>query len=292
MTTHIPLTAENIDIFLKESKVREGRGHKFWADFVTHTKFVVENPSTADPTSSDFRAYQLELWKLISTRSNYDALSCESNNNIQSEPSIQQTYPFTSRSPKEVGSYFLGVANIVQKMPVPVGARVVEFGVGYGHLTRMLSNLGYQVDAVDIESRFLQLLPALSLPGAEKIALHSSSFVDVFFQKETIDAFVFYECFHHCLDHGKLISKMYDALRSGGAIMFAAEAFYDDWFDFPWGVRTDGHSVWAIRNFGWMELGFRKSFISSVLSQQGFELEWSSLNEAGSYGELLIARKA
>jgi hypothetical protein len=85
---------------------------------------------------------------------------------------------------------------------------------------------------------------------------------------------------------------MRKALRPGGAIVFAAEAFYDDWFDYPWGLRTDGHSVWAIRSFGWMELGFRKSYVQESLTRLGFVLEWSSLPDAGPYGELLIARLA
>jgi len=290
MTTHIPLTAQAIDEFIDAARERLKDSHKSWADFVTHVKFVVEDPPVGDPNSQEFLRYQLDLWRTVSGRERYDALECEANDYIPPELSIQRTYPFTSRDPHEIGSYFLGIANIVRKMPVPVGSKIVEFGVGYGHLTRMLANMGYHVDAVDIETRFLELLPKFSLPGAQPINLQNLAFVDTTYGAHSVDAFLFYECFHHCLDHGRLIQQMRNALKPGGAIIFAAEAFYDDWFDFPWGLRTDGHSVWAIRNFGWMELGFRKTFIADTLERCGFSLNWSSLVDAGPYGELLVAQ--
>lgn len=290
MTTHIPLNAQTIDKFMAEASLRLKDSHKSWADFVNQMKFMVENPSMAEPSSEEFLKYQLELWRTVSARSHYDAAECEANNHVQLDLSIQQTYPFISRDPQEIGSYFLGIANITRKLPVPVGSRIVEFGVGYGHLTRMLASMGYQVDAVDIETRFLELLPKFSLPGSEPITLRHLAFADATYETQSVDAFLFYECFHHCLDHARLIRHMRRALKPGGAIIFAAEPFYDDWFDFPWGVRTDGQSVWAIRSSGWMELGFRKTFIADFLTQQGFSLDWSSLPDAGAYGELLIAR--
>ena len=290
MTTHIQLSAETINHFVAEATERLKENHKSWADYVTHVKFVVDVPSDIEPNSEQFLKYQLDLWRTISARSIYDPIACETNDYIASDISIQTTYPFSSQHPQEIGSYFLGVANIVQKLPVPVGSRIVEFGVGYGHLTRMLANIGYTVEAVDIESRFLELLPKLALPGAQPIYRRHMAFADADYEAASVDAFIFYECFHHCLDFASLVRKMRQALKPGGCIIFAAEAFYDDWFDFPWGVRLDGHSVWAIRNFGWMELGFRKSYIGNFLTEEGLTLDWSSLTEAGAYGELLIAR--
>jgi len=290
MTTHIPFSVAAIDHFMVEATERLQDSHKSWADFVTHVKFVLDAAPGAEPNSDEFLNFQLDLWRIVSGRSRYDAVECETNEHIALEASIQSTYPFSSRHPEEVGSYFFGVANIVHKLPVPVGSRIVEFGVGYGHLTRMLANMGYDVEAVDIENRFLDLLSDLALPGAQPIKVRHAGFVDADYEPDSVDAFIFFECFHHCLDFARLIRQMRRALKPGGCIIFAAEPFYDDWFDFPWGVRLDGHAVWAIRNSGWMELGFRKSYIADFLMQEGLTLDWSSLGEAGAYGELLIAR--
>lgn len=292
MTRHVPLSHESIDEFIREAAQRHEVSHQSWANFVTHTKFVLDDVPNLAPSSSGFLDFQIELWKKISGRSEYDAFKCEANENVNQEPSIQTTYPFISRNTQEIGSYLLGVANIVKKFPVPVVSRVVEFGVGYGHLTHILANSGFQVEAIDIEPRFLELLPKMAIPGAEPITCRAASFVDATFEAQSIDAFVFFECFHHCIEHARLLQNIRQALKPGGAIVFAAEAFYDDWFDFPWGLRTDGHSVWAIRKFGWMELGFRKSYMESSLETLGFSLEWSALPDAGAYGDLLIARLA
>lgn len=290
MTRHIPLSQQAIDQFLQEGAVLQQESHESWADFVTHTKFVLNDVPDLSPDSKEFIDFQLDLWKTVSGRSDYDAFQCEVNDFVAPVPSIQTTYPFSSRNTQEIGSYLLGVANIIRKFPVPVGSRVVEFGVGYGHLTRTLADAGFKVEAIDIEPRFFDLLPKLAHPGAEPITTRAASFVDATFEPQSIDAFVFFECFHHCLEHRRLLQNMAKALKPGGAIVFAAEAFYDDWFDFPWGLRTDGHSVWAIRSFGWMELGFRKTFMERCLKDLGFALEWSALADVGAYGELMIAR--
>ena len=38
------------------------------------------------------------------------------------------------------------------------GATIVEYGIGWGHTTLALAQLGYNVIAVDIEEKFLKLV--------------------------------------------------------------------------------------------------------------------------------------
>ena len=124
--------------------------------------------------------------------------------------------------------------------------------------------MGFDVKAIDIEQRYLDMLQQMALPGSSKIETELVSFNNSEYEAESVDAFVFFECFHHCLSHATLIERLSRTLRPGGRIIFAAEPFYDVWFYFPWGIRLDGHAVWAVRNYGWMELGFRKSYICDL----------------------------
>ena len=92
----------------------------------------------------------------------------------------------------------------------------------------------------------------------------TGAFLDVDKLGRTFDAVLFYESFHHCSDHRGLIAKLAGILNSGGKIFFAAEPIFDG-FPVPWGVRVDGESLWAIRQNGWLELGFQESYFVRTL---------------------------
>jgi hypothetical protein len=79
---------------------------------------------------------------------------------------------------------------------------------------------------------------------------------------------VFFESFHHCADHNRLLRALAAALAPGGHVYFGAEPITRD-FPVPWGIRTDGESLWAIRQNGWLELGFRESYFRTALRRAG-----------------------
>jgi len=288
----IELNEANLKEFVTDSQQKMRDSHAVWHEHVNSTKFTPPEGCPDDPFSQDYLNFQLDIWKLISKRKTYHEGECEKNEYIAIAPSIKTTYPFSTGNPAEVGRYFGGISNIFRHLEKPPGSTIVEYGVGYGHLTRMLADGGYDVTAVDIEERFLSLLHNLQHPGAAQIKTVHDSFVGAQFPSFSVDAFIFFECFHHCLEHEALIASMSKALKPDGVILFAAEAFYDDWFDYPWGLRLDGHSVWAINQFHWMELGFRKTYMETMLARYKFKVEWSSVADLGAYGEMLVARRS
>jgi hypothetical protein len=58
-------------------------------------------------------------------------------------------------------------------------------------------------------------------------------------------------------------------LKEGGMAVFASEPITEA-FPLPWGVRMDGMSVWSIRRFKWLELGFKESYFLQTLQQNGW----------------------
>jgi len=60
---------------------------------------------------------------------------------------------------------------------------------------------------------------------------------------------------------------------------------------FPWGLRYDGESIWAITCNKWLELGFSKSFFMSVFSGIGMSID-ELPDESGFLGSSWIARLA
>ena len=66
-----------------------------------------------------------------------------------------------------------------------------------------------------------------------------------------------------------LFDKLAKVLNPGGKVFFAAEPI-NDGFPSPWGVRLDGESLWAIRDNGWLELGFQESYFVRTLQRTGW----------------------
>lgn len=292
MTVILDLSTENIVSFVDNANaLLENEGHAEWHKFVDGHKFVVPATSIpSDVTSIEYENFQLDLWKKVTGRNEYVAFDCEANNNLKHVGGITETYPFVTRDRQTIKNYFAAINAIFEKIDLNPPADIIEFGTGWGHTVRFLSNSGFDVTALDIEREFLDLIPRLSLPGARDIKLIHSDFICNELEENAYDVAIFFECFHHCLNHRELISLLKKVLRAKGKIIFCAEAFYDDWFDYPWGLRLDGHSVWAIRNFGWLELGFTKTYVQDILRAEGFEVEWSTVDGIGPYGEFLVAR--
>jgi SAM-dependent methyltransferase len=88
---------------------------------------------------------------------------------------------------------------------------------------------------------------------------------------EEFDAILFYECFHHASDHMRLLGSLAKRLRPGGQLVLASEPIWDG-FPMPWGLRLDGNSLWAIRNFGWLELGYTESYFREALARTGWSV--------------------
>jgi SAM-dependent methyltransferase len=110
---------------------------------------------------------------------------------------------------------------------------------------------------MDIEGKFLEILRRRAArESILTINTIQGEFLDLPDTPHVYNAALFFECFHHCIGFKVLLERLRSVIKPGGRIVFCGEVFYGDWFDFPWGVRLDGQSVWAIRSFGWMELGF------------------------------------
>jgi len=113
------------------------------------------------------------------------------------------------------------------------------------------------------------------------------------FPDKKYDAAIFYESFHHCKNPLAFIKNLSNIIKDEGIICFAAEPFIhspSEIIPYPWGIRLDGMSVWSIRKFGWMEIGFDINFFKKMLSESGFISEQMS-SEVSPLTNLIIARK-
>ena len=199
---------------------------------------------------------------------------------LDAELGARIPFPFCNGNAELAGEHMICLGFLLRNIRVPQGGRIIEFGAGWGNTSIALAQLGYRVTVVDIEKRFCDLI---SLRAA-KLGLDIEVIHGDFFSAETItepyDAALFYECFHHCSDHVRLLKALKSAVKPEGRIYFGAEPVVDD-FPIPWGVRTDGESLWAIRSNGWLELGFRTDYFVEVLRRSGWSAKKYTIADRG-----------
>lgn len=219
----------------------------------------------SDPYSSDYADRVFDYYKAISGRDSYDV----SNEHMDFPVDPSRPFPFYTESPQTVGHQMMGIGYIITAMNLSPGSSILELGAGWGNTTIALARMGYDLMAVDINESFADCIRERAKKLDLNVESATGEFLDVDKLGRTFDAILFYESFHHCSDHRELISKLADVLNPGGKVFFAAEPILEA-FPVPWGVRVDGESLWAIRQNGWLELGFQESYFVRTLLRLGW----------------------
>jgi 2-polyprenyl-3-methyl-5-hydroxy-6-metoxy-1,4-benzoquinol methylase len=245
-----------------------------------------------NPYSTEYYDFQMKLYSILSGRSVYTIANEES---VFNQEEIQTCpFPYYTCSASTVGDQLLAIGYIIKKTNLPANLKVIEFGPGWGNLTLALAQMGHNVTCVEVEKRFIELIKYRTREINNQVNFFHQ---DMLKFSETpdkkYDAVFFYESFHHCRDPIKLIKNLSNVINTNGIICFASEPIISspsEIIPYPWGIRLDGMSVWSIRRFGWMELGFDIDFFLKMLYQQGFEAEKLS-SDVCSLTNLIIARR-
>jgi SAM-dependent methyltransferase len=242
-------------------------------------------PVPEDPFSPEYRDAQMALYERIAGRPYSTANEVTP---FDVNAALAAPFPYSTRSCATAGEHYHGIGMLLRMMALKPGSRVLEFGPGWGNTTIALAKLGHKVTAVDIEQRFCDLIRRRAQRERVQVEVIHDDFLWVEGVADgSYDAVVFFECFHHCADHLRLLSALRSVVAPGGAVFFGAEPIQPD-FPMPWGVRLDGSSLWAIRKNGWLELGFRDDYFRAALERTGWigrrvasaDLPWMSVWEA------------
>lgn len=226
--------------------------------------FSAEAP--ADPFDPAYRAFQLRLHQALTGRP-YELLNERTLflvDNYEERP-----FPYYLQSPVTAGNHLLAIGFLLRAMSLRPGARILEFGPGWGSTTIALAQLGMKVTAVDIEPNFCEVIRRRAARHLVDIEVIEADFFWAEGVAEPYDAVVFFESFHHCDDHLRLLRALRRAVKPDGRLYLGSEPILID-YAVPWGIRTDGEALWAMRNFGWLELGFRESYLHAAFARTGW----------------------
>lgn len=250
--------------------------------------FVIPTDMPADPGSAEYRAAQLELYRRISGRNDYLPEVCEQTP-FDMDLALRHPFPYSAHCSAAVGEQLMGVGRLIHALGLSRPARVLEFGPGYGKLTTELVQLGHRVTAVDVCPAFLELgARRCRMLGLEAEAV-CAGMLD-YRPEGRFDRVIFNESFHHCFDHEAMVARLDDLVAPDGAVLFASEPIVD-WFYFPWGVRLDGESIFAIRRLGWMELGFTTEYFLALLARHGWAAARLPCHDVPRHGVFVARRR-
>jgi 2-polyprenyl-3-methyl-5-hydroxy-6-metoxy-1,4-benzoquinol methylase len=240
----------------------------------------------SDPFSGAYADAQLAFYGKVAARPHYDV-----ENELSGFPTDpNRPFPYYTQSSATVAAHLIALGFIIKTMALPAESTILELGAGWGNTTIALAQMGYDVTAIDIEPNFVDLIRTRAERMSLAVDVRQMVFLEVDHLDRRFDAVLFYESFHHCSDHRELVRKLAEMINPEGRVFFAAEPI-DESFVMPWGVRTDGESLWAIRRNGWLELGFQESYFLRMLSREGWIVD-KHVTDATHLGVIFEARRA
>lgn len=258
------VTLDQLDATLEEAAERFARSEDDGRAFLDGVR-MVPPPWPSDPFSEAYRAWTWDLYRCVSGRGDY-SLGHEASP-FDFDAALDRPFPFATGSATVVGDDLIGRGSVIKALALAAPARVAELGPGWGNLTSDLFAMGHEVTAVDVDEGFCRLI-AQRAPGVHVVRSDMLSFAAAP-TGGPYDAVVFFESFHHCADHLRLLELLHEVVVDGGRLVFGAEPV--DLLAYPWGPRLDGLSLWSMQRYGWLELGFDERYFAEALRRTGWQ---------------------
>ena len=184
--------------------------------------------------------------------------------------------PWAFQDTSLAGEFLLSWGHICRLLEVKAGQSVLEYGPGSGQLLISLARMGVKTFGLDADPSALRDIRQQAEAMGLDIALETGLFGSGFGERR-FDAIVFFEAFHHALDFQSLLEGLHDRLEPGGRLVLCGEPIVETpmtSIPYAWGPRLDALSVFCIRRYGWMELGFTRPFITEAARRAGWHVAY------------------
>ena len=241
----------------------------------------------ADPDSDAYRAVQMMLYRLISSRTSlrmdYPHYEAE-----QLRLQTIQPFPYNTGNPAIVGTSLIMQGWLALNLWPNPPARVIEYSAGWGNVALQLAGVGYEVTAVESDPNFAEVIRHRSERLDLPVTVVETEMLD--FQPDGVyDIVLFFDTFHRCFDFQRMLEKVDGLLSERGRIIFAMPPLRTQ--PYPWGVRLDGPAIRSARLHGKLELAFDESFFLRTLMKLGW-LSTRAIIGTVQGADLLIARRS
>jgi 2-polyprenyl-3-methyl-5-hydroxy-6-metoxy-1,4-benzoquinol methylase len=238
------------------------------------TSIPYDMPENINPFSDQYRNIQLNLYRRLADKA-YSSLN-EMTSTKQTAIQFEKGFPWVTKNLDLISSHMAKVAQaisaIAKNKKNDVDFNIIEYGSGWGNLAIPLAKSSLNVTCIDIDKGFLDRIEGICTKEGITIELIESDFemVDKKVKNNIYDCAIFQSSFHHCLNFSDLLLSIKNTiLNDSGEILFLDEPIFHN-YKFPWGLRFDGESLWAITCNSWLELGFDFDFFSLMCLNNGF----------------------
>jgi SAM-dependent methyltransferase len=249
-------------------------------------ELLLECPQDLDPYSPEYRDWVRRFHALVARLDAYDTQFSGQDWNVDPELPLSEYFPFSTRDAGFVGSYLMGVGFILRNLNLPTGSRIIEYDVGWGHVSAACARSGFDITCVGIRPTFLRIASRQAEAMGNRVRTVEGEFgIDPYGDGSLADGVIFFEAFHHALDHMGVLERLRRILRPGGVLILCGEPI-NPGYPVPWGIRPDGHALWAVRKYGWMELGFNEDYFLRLMMMYGFLVEKVTNEDLGILGLL------
>jgi SAM-dependent methyltransferase len=251
------------------------------AEFQHLSSLIIDHPEVAtlrrlDPFSPAYRDRAMALYLGLrgTAATDYDPTRDEAAADDPQANLWTGLTPWSFHDAGMLGEFLFSWGHILGLLALPAGgaARVLEYGPGSGQLILMLGRLGLAASGVDIDAgvvaRINRQAELLGVPVTAEQAPFGEGFGDARF-----DRIVFFEAFHHAFDFPALLRRLRERLAPGGRLLLCGEPVLPEaggGVPYPWGPRLDGLSIFCMRRFGWMELGFTHDLLMDAFQRTGW----------------------
>ena len=238
-----------------------------------------------DPFSAEYHQAALDLYLSLRAHPEVDYLPHRDEAPAAAVPEhvFSQLPPWSFRDPGMIGEHFYSWGHILRHLVLPPGGSVLEYGPGSGQILLMLARMGYRAHGVDIDAVALEGIRLQAEAMRLELATEHAVFGEGFGQQR-FDVVLFYEAFHHALDFQHLLRRLHDRLNPGGRVILCGEPVVpgiSPGVPYPWGPRMDALSVFCMRRFGWMELGFTHDFFMEAARRAGWNATFHPFANCG-----------
>jgi SAM-dependent methyltransferase len=261
------------------SGVPDAAGHQRLSQMAIHHP-AVDALRDLDPFSPAYRQTALDLYfDLRGRRGDGYEPARDEIDLVMPLDVFSGVVPWSFQDTGMVAEFLECWAQILRAMALPgnSGASVLEYGPGSGQLLLMLARMGVRACGVDINQGALDLIRRQADTMGLRLETERAEFGEGF-GDETFDRIFFFEAFHHAFDFEALLKRLHERLKPGGRLIFCGEPVVlqtGPGIPYAWGPRLDALSVFCIRRYGWMELGFTHEFFMEALRRNGWYVEFN-----------------
>ncbi len=227
-----------------------------------------------NPFKPEYKAAAMQLYLDLRGRKDdgYLATRDEVSNGAAEGNVWTDTVPWSFQDASMTAEHVHAWAHILSHLNLPEKGSLLEYGPGTGQILIMAARMGYASYGVDVNPAVLDAIAFqashLGLPIQLEAAEFGNGFADSRF-----DTILFYEAFHHAFEFEALLLQLHQRLKPGGRLILCGEPVLhepNDVVPYPWGPRLDALSLFCIRRFGWMELGFDHDYLDKVARLTGW----------------------